>query len=95
MTSPDIDPPKTTPEGLITTLRDNTGVTIETDLRYGIDIASFIVGAVHDRNAGATVFTPCGQSRWRKLLIGDVTHDLVRSSNSSILVPLDREVEGA
>lgn len=84
MTSPDIDPPKTTPEGLITTLRDNTGVTIETDLRYGIDIASFIVGA--------TVFTPCGQSRWRKLLIGDVTHDLVRSSNSSILVPPDREV---
>jgi nucleotide-binding universal stress UspA family protein len=65
---------------------DGSGIVLETDLHYGTDIASSIVGAAHDSNASAIVFTPRGGSRWRKLLTGDVTHNLVRSSDIPILV---------
>ena len=70
---------------------DDTEVVLETDLRYGTDIASSIVGTAHDRSASAIVFTPRGGSRWRKLLSGDVTHNLVRSSDLPIVVLPDRE----
>jgi len=70
---------------------DDSDVVLGTDLRYGTDIASSVVGAAHDRSAGATVFTPRGRNRWRKLVTGDVTHDLVRSSDVPILIPPDRE----
>ena len=66
---------------------DDSGVVLETDLRYGTDIASSIVGAAHDRSASTIVFTPRGGSRWRELVTGDVTHDLVRSGDVPILVP--------
>ena len=65
---------------------DDSGVVLETDLRYGTDIASSIVGAAHDRSASAIAFTPRGGSRWRKLVTGDVTHNLVRSSDIPILI---------
>lgn len=81
-------------EEIFSTISDgfaDTGVTTETNLRYGTDIASSIVGAAHDRSASAIVFTPRGGSRWRKLLTGDVTHNLVRSSDIPILVLPDRE----
>jgi len=70
-------------------------ITLETDLRYGTDIASSIVDAAHDSTASTIVFTPRGGSRWRKLLTGDVTHNLVQSSDIPILVLPDREVSGA
>lgn len=76
---------------IITDGFDDTDVTLETDLRYGTDIASSIVGTAHDREASAIVFTPRGGSRWRKLLTGDVTHNLVQSSDIPILVLPDRE----
>ena len=76
---------------IITGKFDDSGVVLETDLRYGTDIASSIVGAAHDRSANVIVFTPRGGSRWRKLLTGDVTHNLVRSSDIPILVLPDRE----
>jgi nucleotide-binding universal stress UspA family protein len=76
---------------IITEGFDDSGVVLETDLRYGTDIASSIVEATHDRSASAIVFTPRGGSRWRKLLTGDVTHNLVRSSDIPILVLPDRE----
>jgi len=69
---------------------EDTGVTLQTDLRYGTDIASSIVGAAHDRSASAIVFTPRGGSRWRKLLTGDVTHNLHRTSDIPILVLPDK-----
>jgi nucleotide-binding universal stress UspA family protein len=65
---------------------DDSGVALGTDLRYGTGSASSIVGAAHDRSARATVFTSRGGSRWRKLVTGDVTHNLVRSSDIPILV---------
>lgn len=74
---------------------DDSEIALKTDLRYGTDIASSIVDAAHDRNASAIVFTPRGGSRWRKLLTGDVTHNLVRSSDIPILVLPDREVSEA
>ena len=45
-----------------------------------------IAGAAHDRSASAIVFTPRGGSRWRRLVTGDVTHNLVRSSDIPILI---------
>jgi nucleotide-binding universal stress UspA family protein len=74
---------------------DGSEIVLETDLRYGTDIASSIVDAAHDSNASTIVFTPRGGSRWRKLLTGDVTHNLVRSSDIPILVLPDREVSEA
>lgn len=76
---------------IVTDGLSDTGVALETDLRYGTDIAPTIVDAAHDRSANAIVFTPRGGSRWRKLLTGDVTHNLVRSSDIPILVLPDRE----
>ena len=70
---------------------DNSGVLVKTDLRYGTDIASSIVGAAHDRSASAIVFTPRDGSRRRKLVTGDVTHNLVRSSDVPMLVLPDQE----
>lgn len=69
---------------------DTEGI-LETELRYGTDIASSIVGTAHDKDANAIVFTPRGGSRWRKLLTGDVTHNLVLSSDIPILVLPDRD----
>jgi nucleotide-binding universal stress UspA family protein len=72
---------------------EDTGVTLETDLRYGTDVAATIIEAAHDNDASAIVFTPRGGSRWRKLLSGDVTHNLVNHSDVPILVLPDSEVD--
>ncbi|CQH64531.1 UspA domain protein (plasmid) [Halobacterium hubeiense] len=74
---------------------EDTGLTLETDLRYGTDVAATIIDAAHDNDASAIVFTPRGGSRWRKLLTGDVTHKLVTESNVPILSLSDREVNEA
>ena len=71
---------------IITEGFDDSGVVLEKDLRYGTDIASSIVGAAHDRSASAIVFTSRGGSRWHKPVTGDVTHNLVRSSDIPTLV---------
>jgi len=76
----------------ITAAFEATGTPLETDLRYGTDIAASIIGAAHDKNASAIAFTPRGGSRWRKLLTGDVTHRLVASSDIPILILPDQEV---
>ena len=70
---------------------DNTNVVLDTDLHYGSDIASAVVGAAYDRWASAALCTPRGGSRWRKLLTGDITPSLVRSNDIPILVLPDRE----
>lgn len=80
---------------IVTERFDDTEVSLETDLRYGTDIAKSIIDAAHDSNASAIVFTPRGGSRWRKLLTGDVTHNLLGNSDVPILVLPDREVSSA
>ncbi|GAA3882430.1 hypothetical protein GCM10022627_39770 [Haloarcula argentinensis] len=73
----------------------DTGVTLETELRYGTDIASTLIEAAHELDASAIVFTPRGGSRWQKLLAGDVTHNLINESDIPILALPDREVSDA
>jgi nucleotide-binding universal stress UspA family protein len=74
---------------------EDDAVTLETDLRYGTDVAATIIDAAHDWNASAIAFTPRGGSRWGKLLSGDVTHKLVETSDVPVLVLPDRGVSDA
>jgi len=67
-------------------------ITLETETLYGTDIAETVIDAAHEFDATAIVFTPRGGSRWRKLLTGDVTHNLVNNTDVPILVLNDREV---
>ncbi|WP_262181456.1 universal stress protein [Haloarcula laminariae] len=73
----------------------DTDIALETELLYGTEIASTLIDAAHELDASAIVFTPRGGSRWRKLLSGDVTHNLVNNSDIPILALPDREVSGA
>ncbi|WP_135822238.1 universal stress protein [Halostella litorea] len=61
-------------------------VDVETEIRYGTDVAETIVDAAHDVGASAIVFTPRGGSRWIKLLTGDVTTNLVADSDLPVVV---------
>ncbi|ELZ24307.1 UspA domain protein [Halosimplex carlsbadense 2-9-1] len=70
----------------------DTGVTLETKTRYGTDIAATVIDAAHEFDATAIAFTPRGRSRWRKLLAGDVTHNLVTNTDVPSLVLSDRAV---
>ena len=68
-------------------------VEIETEYRYGTDVAETIVEAAHDLDASAIVFTPRGGSRWVKLLTGDVATELLTDSDLPVVV-LPDEPEG-
>jgi nucleotide-binding universal stress UspA family protein len=68
-----------------------TGIVLETKIRYGTDVAATVIDAAHEFDASAIVFTPRGGSRWRKLLTGAVTHNLVTNTDVPILVLNDRE----
>lgn len=81
--------------GVVTDRPRGTEVTLETALHYGTDIAATIAEAANDTAASAIAFTPRGGSRWRKLLTGDVTHNLVENADIPILVLPDREVSEA
>lgn len=65
---------------------NETGMPLNTDLRYTTDVSDSIIEAAHEHAASAIVFTPRGGSRWRKLLTGDVTYNLVENSDVPILV---------
>lgn len=68
----------------------DSGVTLETEILYGTDVAHTIIETAHNVDATAIVFTPRGGSRWKRLLTGDVTHDLVTSSDIPVLVLPDQ-----
>lgn len=70
----------------------DTGIVLETKILYGTDIAATVIDAAHELDASAIAFTPRGGSRWRKLLTGDVTHNLVNKTDVPILVLSDGEV---
>jgi nucleotide-binding universal stress UspA family protein len=80
---------------VVTDALADTDIALETELLYGTDIASTLIDAAHELDASAIVFTPRGGSRWRKLLTGDVTHNLVNDSDIPILALPDREVSDA
>ncbi|MCU4716500.1 universal stress protein [Halapricum hydrolyticum] len=70
----------------------DTGITLETEILYGTDVAQTLIDAAHDLDASAIVFTPRGGSRWQKLLSGDVTHHLLNNSDVPILVFPEEDV---
>ncbi len=59
---------------------------LETDLRYGTDVAETIVRAAADHGATAVVITPRGGSRWVQLLTGDVALDIVTRTDRPVVV---------
>jgi nucleotide-binding universal stress UspA family protein len=65
---------------------DAIQVTLETEIRYGSDVAGSIIQAAHDADASAIAFTPRGGSRWQKLLSGDPTHRLVEHTDVPVVV---------
>ncbi|MFD1598803.1 universal stress protein [Halobellus rarus] len=73
----------------------DTDITLETEIRYGTDVASTLIDAAQELNASAIVFTPRGGSRWRKLLTGDVSHNLIENSDIPIVVISDEGVSEA
>ena len=61
-------------------------VSVETEIRYGTDVAEAIFDAAGDENASAIVITPRGGSRWVRLLTGDVALDLVTKTDRPVVV---------
>ncbi|MEF8784728.1 MAG: universal stress protein [Haloarculaceae archaeon] len=62
------------------------GRTVETEIRYGTDVAETIFDAAADHDASAIVITPRGGSRWIRLLTGDVALDIVTQANRPVVV---------
>ncbi|MFC6733378.1 MULTISPECIES: universal stress protein [unclassified Haladaptatus] len=60
--------------------------TVETDLRYGTDIADTIFAAAADVDASSIAFSPRGGSRWVRLLTGDVALSLVTETDRPVVV---------
>ncbi|WP_121823110.1 universal stress protein [Halostella salina] len=82
-------------ETAFTRFRADLGdVNIETEIRYGTDVAAAIVEAARDADANAIAFTPRGGSRWVKLLTGDVSADLIAASDRPVVVLPDRTEDG-
>jgi nucleotide-binding universal stress UspA family protein len=66
---------------------------VETEIRYGTDVAETIFEAASDHDASAIVITPRGGSRWLRLLTGDVALDIVTETDRPVVVLPDIEVE--
>lgn len=47
---------------------------------YGRDVAETIIEGAADADATVVAFTPRGGSRWRQLITGDITRNLVKHS---------------
>lgn len=73
----------------------HTEIAVETEVLYGTDVAGTIIDAAHESDATSIVFTPRDDSRWRKLLSGDVEYKLLNKTDVPILVLPDREVSEA
>jgi nucleotide-binding universal stress UspA family protein len=85
-------------EDLFATVRERAaaaGIEVETELRYGTDVAETIVEVAHDAGATAIAFTPRGGSRWWDFFSGDVRESLVTESDLPVVVLPDVTDEGA
>ncbi len=69
-------------------------IPVETDLRYGTDVAESIFEAASEHNATAIAFTPRSGSRWIRLLTGDVAMALVTRTDRPVVVLPDVEEHG-
>ena len=64
----------------------DAGVPVETDLRFGTDVADTIFAAGRDHDASAIAVTPRDGSRWLDLLTGDHARDLVKQADRPVVV---------
>jgi nucleotide-binding universal stress UspA family protein len=71
------------------------GVDVETELRYGTDVAETIIETAHDVDATSIAFTPRGGSRWWDFFSGDVRDSLVTESDLPVVVLPDVADEDA
>ncbi|MFB6103146.1 MAG: universal stress protein [Haloplanus sp.] len=58
---------------------------IETEIRYGTDVAAAIIEAAEEADASAIVFHPRGGPWWLDLLTGDVRDRLVTASDRPVV----------
>ena len=72
---------------------DDSRTAVETEIRYGTDVAQAVVGAANEHNASAIVFSPRRGGRWVRLLTGDVALSLVTESDRPVIV-LPEELKG-
>lgn len=70
---------------------DGAGAEVETELRYGTDVAEAIRDAAAEFGASAIVFTPRSGSRWVKLLTGDTALGLIEGADRPVIVLPDKE----
>ncbi|MFC6824490.1 universal stress protein [Halopelagius fulvigenes] len=71
------------------------GVEVETELRYGTDVAASIIDAARDIDATAIAFTPRSGKAWWDLFSGGVRDSLVTESDRPVVVlPDPAESEG-
>ncbi|MFB6092847.1 MAG: universal stress protein [Haloquadratum sp.] len=64
----------------------DAGVGVETELRYGTDVADTIVAAADEIGATAIVFSPRGGRSWWDLFSGDVRETLTTESDVPVVV---------
>jgi|GEM_PF-143068 len=62
------------------------GIELDTEIRYGTDVADAVFEAAADADASAIVITPRGGSRWIQLLTGDVALSLVTETDRPVVV---------
>ncbi len=74
-------------------LRDELG-DVETEIRYGTDVADTVFEAADDHGVTSIVITPRGGSRLVRLLTGDVALDIVTESDRPVVVLPDPKDDG-
>ena len=85
-------------EAAFSAVRDcaaEVGVGVETEIRYGTDVAETIIDAAADLDASAIVFHPRGGSWLLDLLTGDVRDTLIAESDRPVVVLPDDASDGA
>ncbi|WP_225334769.1 universal stress protein [Halomicrobium urmianum] len=74
-------------------IRDGLG-DVDTEIRYGTDVADTIFEAAADHDVSSIVITPRGGSRFVRLLTGDVALDIVTESDRPVVVLPDANPDG-
>ena len=65
---------------------ESDGVSVETKLLYGTDIAKSIHEAATDVDASAIIFSSRGGSRWLNLVSGNVRSNLIADHDRAVIV---------